>query len=584
MIKVKKLTYGFPAKDLYREISFSVEEGSHCVLIGSNGTGKSTLVKMIENPELYNYDGEITVDENCRIGYASQFSIRDKSQETTVFRFLAERFEEVQSEITRLCDEMAKGENLDDIFEEYQRCLDLNESIDGDNYENNIRRELNLAGMEALENISLSQISGGEYKLLQIMKEMLMSPNLLILDEPDVFLDFGNLGSLCKLINSYKGTMLVITHNRYLLNHCFDKVLHIEDCDLQEFNGSYSEYRCVQLREKLELRIRADEDQEEIQRTEEMVERLRKKATLMVNPTIGRSVNAKQTQLDRLLEGQIKGPFIEVREPWIELPQVDQEESVEPILQVTDYEVSFHRDLLSEVSFHILQGEKVAIVGDNGTGKTTLIKDIIDNSNLAIKIDDSITIASMSQLQGDGENNQKSVRSFMIDHGVEKDGEMKELLNQYCLDWVKLDQEVGSLSLGEQNLLQLLGISRTKAQLLLLDEPTSHLDVYAQVALENAIKNYDGTILMVSHDFYLVAGCADYVLFVEEGSLRRMRTRKFRKMVYDRYFGAEYLLDDRKRQELESEITREFMRGNLQGVDKLCGQLEQLSGLDTTVE
>ncbi|MBR5488787.1 MAG: ABC-F family ATP-binding cassette domain-containing protein, partial [Firmicutes bacterium] len=224
MIKVENLSYGVPAKELYKDISFTVEAGSHCVLIGSNGTGKSTLVDMIMDTEKYLYDGKIIKAPECRMGYASQFSVRDKNQERTVFEFLAQRFVENQAEIAAVCEEMVTAEDMDEVFGRYQALLDLNEAMDGDNYESNIHKQLFVAGMTDLAETQVSQISGGEYKILQIMREMLLAPNLLILDEPDVFLDFGNLNSLCQLINNYKGTILVVTHNRYLLNHCFNKI------------------------------------------------------------------------------------------------------------------------------------------------------------------------------------------------------------------------------------------------------------------------------------------------------------------------------------------------------------------------
>ena len=255
MIRVEKLSYGFPAKDLYKDISFEIEMGQHAALIGSNGCGKSTLIDMIIDTEKYLYDGKIIKDESCRIGYASQFSVRDKAQECTVFEYLSERFLKNQADIAAVCEEMATAEDMEEVFARYQALLDLNEAMDGDNYESNIKKQLYIAGMTDLENTELSKISGGEYKLLQIMREMLLAPNLLVLDEPDVFLDFANLNGLCQLINSYKGTLLVVTHNRYLLNHCFDKILHLENCDLQEYLGSYTEYRCSILQEKLRLKI-----------------------------------------------------------------------------------------------------------------------------------------------------------------------------------------------------------------------------------------------------------------------------------------------------------------------------------------
>ena len=587
MIRVENLSYGFPAKDLYNDISFNLETGQHCALIGSNGTGKSTLVDMLIHPDKYLYDGKIIRDENCRIGYASQFSVRDKSRECTVFEFLSERFLANQKEIAAVCEEMAVAEDVEALFERYQELLDINEAMDGDNYESNIRKQLGVAQMSDLEETMLSQISGGEYKLLQIMREMLLSPNLLVLDEPDVFLDFANLNSLCQLINQYKGTLLVVTHNRYLLNHCFNKILHLENGDIQEFDGNYTEYRCSIFREKLKLRIQNIEEQEEIARTERMVEILRKRASDMVNPEIGKAVNAKQSQLDRLLARQIKAPFIEVREPEIVLPDVSVEpeaaeiEAAEPgeartVLKITDYQVEFDKDLLQNVNFELNAGEKVAIVGANGTGKTTLIRDILKNDNPSIHINENTRYACLSQLQGESVDEDKTVYQVMQDHGFGTKESIKEYLAKYCLEADVVDQKVGQLSGGEQNLLQLAMIADSGAELLILDEPTSHLDIYGQTALENAVAEYKGTVLMVSHDFYLVANCADYVLLVEDNTVRRMRTRNFRRMVYEKYFDSKYLETDKRKQELETLITAAFRRDDFAAVEKLCSDLETI--------
>lgn len=590
MIKIDKLSYGFPAKDLYNDISFTIERGQHCALIGSNGTGKSTLVDMIMDPDEYLYDGKIIKADECRIGYASQFSVHDKSQKCTVFEYLSRRFVELQNEITSVCEEMATAdpEEMDSVFEKYQELLDRNEAMDGDNYESNIRKQLHVGKMTDVEQTGISQLSGGEYKLLQIMREMLLSPNLLILDEPDVFLDFGNLSSLTQMINNYKGTLLVITHNRYLLNHCFNKILHLENGELQEFDGNYTEYRCSILREKLKLRIQNLEEQAEIARTEEMVDILRTRATLMANPVIGRSVNAKQTQLDRLLARQIKAPFIEIREPQITLPEIcreaeaaeEHEAGDEPkaVLTVENYQVEFDEDLLQNVTFTIREGEKAALVGANGTGKTTLIRDILKNANPAIKIDENTSYACLSQLQTVEEAGEKTVEETLMDAGVEMKTAMRELLDKYLLPEDVLVQRVKDLSGGEQNLLQIALMSCSGAEFLILDEPTSHLDIYGQQALERAIEEYKGTVLMVSHDFYLVANCADYVLLAEDNTVRRVRGRNFRKMVYDRYFDSGYLEIDRKKQELETGITAAFKKDDLAAVDKLCTELEKISG------
>mgnify|MGYP004594519459 FL=1 len=595
MIQVEQLSFGFSAKDLYKDISFTLETGQHCALIGSNGTGKSTLAEILIRPEDFLYDGKIIRDDSCRMGYASQFSVRDKFRDCTVFEFLCERFTALQEEIAAVCADMAEAEDLDALYEKYQQLLDQNDAMDGDNYESKILKTLAVAGMSELAETKLSEISGGEYKILQIMREMLLAPNLLVMDEPDVFLDFGNLGGLAQLINDYKGTMLVITHNRYLLNHCFNKILHLENGDLQEFDGTYTEYRCSILREKLALKLQNIEEQEEIARTQELVDILRKRATEKVNPVIGRSVNAKQSQLDRLVARQIKAPFIEIREPEIVLPEVTVGEAAEgstemeatgseaatpekkPAMTVTDYQVSFDEDLLEHVDFQLLAGEKAALIGANGTGKTTLIRDILKNDHPAIHIDENTKYACLSQLQEEGMDEEKTVLETLQDAGFVTREDVGRCLAQYCLQKESIDQKVGQLSGGEKNLLQIALLAASDAELLILDEPTSHLDLYAQTALEKAIAEYKGTVLMVTHDFYLAAGCADYILLVEDHTVRRMRTRKFRKMVYDKYFDSAYLETDRKKQELEAAITTAFKKNQLTAVDKLCSQLEELS-------
>lgn len=433
MIRVEKLSYGFPAKDLYKDVSFTIETGQHCAFIGSNGSGKSTLVDMMTDPDKYLYDGKIIKDESCRIGYASQFVVRDKSQACTVFEYLSEIFVKNQEATLQVCEEMGVAEDIEPLYEKYQALLDAFEAMDGDNYESNIRKQLYVAGMRDLEETKLSDLSGGEYKLLQIMKVMLVSHNLLILDEPDVFLDFGNLNRLCRLINDYKGTLIVITHNRYLLNHCFNKILHLENGDIQEYEGNYSEYRCAQLKEKLKLKLQSIEEQEEIERVENRVEILRARATALTNPVIGRAVNAKQSQLNRLLERRIKAPFIQVREPRIELQPVEIDAD-KTVLSIQDYGISFDEDLLENINFDLQAGEKVAIVGANGTGKTTLVRDIIRNQHPAIQIDETTTYACLSQIQSENMDESQTVYELMENKGFETRSKIRRYLSDYCLE------------------------------------------------------------------------------------------------------------------------------------------------------
>lgn len=576
MIQVEKLSFGFPAKELYKDISFTIEMGQHCAFIGSNGAGKSTLVEMMMDTEKYLYDGKITKDPSCHIGYASQFAVKDKEQQLTVFEYLSLKFVENQKATEAICEQMATAENVEPLFEAYQALLDAFEAMDGDHYESNIRKQLYVGGMRDLEGTKICQLSGGEYKLVQIMREMLLAQTLLVLDEPDVYLDFANLNGLCQLINHYKGTLLVITHNRYLLNHCFNKVLHLENGDLQEFEGTYSEYRCSQLSEKLELKTKSLEDELEIKRTEKLVDALQTQATFGSNPSIGGQASSKKKHLERLLARQIKAPFVDIRQPNISFKTVEPKDD-RTVLSVTDYSVSFEEDLLENISFELKAGEKAAIVGANGTGKTTLIREIIRHSHPSIRIDEETPYACLSQFKGESIDENKTVYQLMDDIGFNTKAEVREYLANYCLEGDTLDQKASQLSGGEKNLLQIAMIASTNAELLILDEPTSHLDLYAQMALERAISEYKGAVLMVTHDFYLVANCADYVLLVENNTIRRTRTRSFRKMVYGQYFDQAYLEMDKSRQELEADITQAFKQNDLPTVEKLIEQLEALS-------
>ena len=581
MIKVENLSYSFPTKELYKKVSFTLEDGAHCAFIGSNGTGKTTLVDMIIDPEKYIYDGKIIKSEECRIGYVNQFSKSEKDQEMTVFEFLSERFVANQEETAKVCEEMAVAEDLEPVFARYQELMDLFQAMDGDNYESNIKKQLYLVGMTNHETTAVSALSGGEYKLLQVMKEMLQHPNLLIMDEPDVFLDFENLNGLCALINSYQGTILVITHNRYLLNHCFNKILHLEDTDIQEFEGNYIDYNFALLQKKIELQELAAQEQEEIARAEKMVERLRGEATKMSIASLGRTVHAKQTYLDRLKARAIKEPFVEIRLPKItlpELPEAETAEETESVLTVTDYQVTFDETILENVSLELKAGGKIAIVGANGTGKTTLLRDIFKNENPAIQIAEGVEVGFLSQLHGEMLDESKTVYEEFASLGFESKGEIAEFLKEYCFEADTLNQKIDQLSGGEQNLLQLAKISVSKANLLLLDEPTSHLDTYSQIALEKAVAEYQGAVLMVSHDFYNIVNVADSILFVEEKSIRPMRIRSFRKKIYENHFSKKYLELEQKKKELETRVAASLKAKDYKTARKICEQLEEVIG------
>ncbi len=573
MIYAEKLTFGFSSTALFQDISFSLEENCHCALIGSNGSGKTTLTKLIRDPEQYSFDGRLKLEGAGRIGYVSQFAEREGDQSVTVYDYLCRDFIMLEQAISDVCMQMESAVDIDALMEQYQALLDESDAIDADNYELNIHRQLKLAELEDKASLGLDSLSGGELKLIQVIRQMLRRPGLLIMDEPDVFLDFENLNGLRDLINEYKGTLLVVTHSRYLLSHCFDRIWHLENGDLQEYEGSFIEYSYSRLQKKIDTQRLAVAEQARIDRVSALVERMRDKASEVSESQYGRALKGKVSYLNRLLSQHIKAPFVEIRQPQISLPQVEPQQEAAELLRVEDYSLSFEEKLLEHVSFCVHSGEKLALVGANGTGKTSMLQEIWQNKHPAIRFSEAASPAFFSQLHAEMLGERNTVYEELISVGFESRAQAEEHLIKYCFDPDSLGRRVGQLSGGEKNLLQLAKLAAGHANILLLDEPSSHLDTFAQIALEDAIAAYKGAVLMVSHDFYTIVNCADTILFVEDGGVRPMSARAFRKMIYKKHFSKDYLELELQRKELETRISLRLEEGDCDEAQRLCDKL-----------
>ncbi|RKP56809.1 ABC transporter ATP-binding protein [Cohnella endophytica] len=575
MIKVENLSFSFPQKELYTNISFTLEEAQHCAFIGTSGSGKSTLIDILMDSERYMFEGKLEMDPTFKIGYVSQFSQFDRTKETTVFEYIGDEFIKIQDEIQSICTEMETSSDIEPLLEKYQLALDAFDSIGGEDFESNINKKLNQANLMKLKDLRVSDLSGGEFKLIQVMKEMLNSPDLMIMDEPDVFLDFENLNALKNLINAHKGILLVVTHNRYLLNHCFNKILHLENTEIQEFDGRYMDYNFSLLQTKIELQELAVAEKEEIERNEKVIDHLRAIATFNADAARGRALKARVSFQERLEARRIKAPFVDIKQPTISFG-MDNEIEDTTVIHVSNYSVAFDQLLLDNVNFEIKSTDKVAIIGPNGTGKTTLLRDIFNNNHDSIEINADVKVAYLSQSQGEMLKDSNTILEEFIDAGFNTYDEVRSYISNYGFEGEIVNQKIESLSGGEKNMLQLAKVSASKANVLLLDEPTSHLDTYTQIALEKAIEDYKGAILMISHDFYSVVNGMDYVLIIDDKTIRKMSIRKFRQMIYASHFDKDYLEKEQRKKSVEMKIELALKNTDFELAKGLVDELEAL--------
>ena len=314
-------------------------------------------------------------------------------------------------------------------------------------------------------------------------------------------------------------------------------------------------------------------DEEEIQRISKLVDDLRELATEVSESQHGRTLKGKVSYLNRLMSRQIKAPFVEIRQPEILLPEVEPTEEPVELLRLDNYSLSFDKALLEAVSFAVHSGEKAALVGANGTGKTSMLREIWQNQNPAIQFSEAASPAFFSQLHAEILNEQNTIYQELLAVGFDNESQVEDYLSKYCFDPDTLGRKVGNLSGGEKILLQLAKLAAGNANLLLLDEPSSHLYTFAQIALEDAFAAYRGAVLMVSHDLYTIVNCADTILLVENGSIRPMSARAFRKMIYKKHFSKDYLELELQKKDLETRIARNLESGDCAEAQHLCDKL-----------
>lgn len=511
LLTVDGLKKSFGVHDIFQNVSFTLRQGEKVGLVGVNGSGKTTLLRCLLNPDFAD-GGSVKFAGELRLGYVEQGF--DDFREETVREFMEHACPDIldlREKMRRLeeASGRAQGEELQGILDQYARTESRYAHLDGYHYESNIKRVLlGLGYPEDTWQWRADKLSGGQKTRLQLAAALVNSPDLLILDEPTNHLDIVMSEWLEKYLREFRGGVLVISHDRAFLDNVVEEILEMEGGTIHRFKGNYSQYL-----EQKEIQVltqtRAYEAQQEyIARQEAYIRRF--KAGIKSKMARGR-----QSQLDRL--ERIDAP---VQEEEFELRLPPAAECAEKVIMLEHLDVGYpqHR-LLQDVDLTLRRGEKVAIIGPNGCGKSTLLKTILQELpplKGEARIGNRVKIGYFSQSYERLDEKQTIMENFLTEYGM-TDEQTRRLLGSMMFHGEDVFKVIGTLSGGQKARLVLLKLVLDGANCLLLDEPTNHLDIAAKEAVEAALETFDGTVLLVSHDRYLVNEVAGRIWAVENG-------------------------------------------------------------------
>ncbi len=525
LISADNLQFGFNGGSLLENITFSLNEGDRVGFIGGNGEGKTTLIRLILG-EIEPESGSLFKKNAIRIGYLAQNGGYDSAN--TVFEEMREIFTADIQAIESLRAIEQKISAADERSDEYRvlsaKYESLNKQIaarDSYHYEVKIRTVLNGMGFENNYAQPICTMSGGEKTRLKLCRLLLEEPELLILDEPTNHLDMKTLFWLEEYLSTFKGAILTVSHDRYFLDKLVSQIYELENKKLSVFKGNYSKYKALKAEKTARLLKEYEKQQEERAKMQEYVDR-----------NLVRASTTKMAQSRRLALEKME--LLEKPTPPPSQPKFHftyAEKPYEKVLEVADLTLRAGEKLLLEnASFTLTRGEKCAVIGDNGTGKSTLIKELVKGKNPAVRFGRFVKIACYDQENANLDPEESVLSELWGRHPLWEQTKVRALLAQAGLPAEDMDKKVRMLSGGERAKLALAVFECEGGNLLLLDEPTNHLDLAARESLEDALKAFDGTLLFVSHDRYFIRALAGKILELEDGNALSFNGS------YDEYF------------------------------------------------
>ena len=524
-IELNNIKKNFGLKNILDGFSLEIKKGERVALIGQNGAGKSTILKIIAKQEKED-SGKINIRSGARIGILNQIYNNEK-EDILVKDFLYRSFEDVlsiESELRTLEEKMSNphidSENLENLINKYGRLQDKYVLLGGYDIAEKIKKITSKFYIDDnMMNQHYNLLSGGEKTRVNLAKLILTEPDILCLDEPTNHLDIESLEFLEELILNYKGTVLIVSHDRYFLDKVITKTVLLENGKENIYYGNYSYFVKEDERRTLAQFENYKNQQKQIEKMKEAITTLRKFGDIAKNEMFYKRAKSIEKRLEKM--SIIDKPIIEKKPINIQFKM--QKRSGNDVVKIENLEKAFDEKVIFEnLNMNITYGEKVALIGKNGSGKSTLIKMILGEDNNyqgTIKLGTSIEIGYIPQ-NIIFENEKETILNYFIKDTNLSETEARTILAKYGFRQENVFKKVGNLSGGEKVRILLMKLIQKNINFLILDEPTNHIDIDTREILEDALKSYNGTVLFISHDRFLINKLAERILHIEENNIQ----------------------------------------------------------------
>ncbi len=529
VVSLNGIAVGYAGRTIFQDLSWAIGPRERVGLVGPNGSGKSSLLRAIKG-ELETDRGSITRLAGARIGYLPQ-DIELPPERTLIDEAgaLPPRLAEVQDELQRIEARLADPEvygdegRLERMLARHERALARFEELGGAQHESRAASLLAQLGFAPEEHDKpTAQLSGGQRKLASLARLALESPDVLLLDEPDNHLDLADKRMLERFIRDYEGSVVIVSHDRYLLDETVTQIAELEDGAFTLYRGNYSGYVSARELERLRQQRRYADQQKEIARIEASIERFERWASQVVNPRHIKQARSRRRWLERMEErGEMIDPVRERRR--MDLVLQGSRGSVQAV-ELRGVSARFgDQTVFENLDLMVRHGERVGLIGPNGAGKSVLLRMVmgqIKPSNGQVRIGPSTRVGYYSQEHETLAEFRTRTPLELVRHTAPlAEGPAVSFLLRFLFQYDQVRQPIASLSGGERSRLQLACLMLEKPNLLVLDEPTNNLDIASAEVLEDAIESFEGTVLTVSHDRYFLDRVVDQLVELRHGAL-----------------------------------------------------------------